>query len=153
VPFQTLANIVLLLHFAVVIFVVLGLPAVLVGNWRGWAWANQLWWRVVHLLAIGVVVLQAWLNRYCGLTMLESSLREKAGQVGYERSFIEYWVHGCFTTKAPCGSLRWSIPSLLRLLPGHGGATHPPYALLRKGTKAGFQIAPHDFVLNASEVR
>ena len=100
-PYQTLANIVLLLHFAVVIFVVLGLPAVLVGNRRGWDWANHLWWRVVHLLAIGVVVLQAWLGRYCGLTVLESSLREKAGQVGYERSFIEHWVQRLLYYEGP----------------------------------------------------
>lgn len=100
-PYQTLANIVLLLHFAVVIFVVLGLPAVLIGNRHGWAWANHLWWRVVHLLAIGVVVLQAWLGRYCGLTVLESSLRDKAGQVGYERSFIEHWVQRLLYYEGP----------------------------------------------------
>ena len=101
VPYQTLANAVLLLHFAVVIFVVLGLPAVLVGNWRGWAWANLFWWRVIHVLAIGVIVLQAWFGRYCGLTVLESSLREKAGQVGYERSFIEYWAQRLLYYESP----------------------------------------------------
>ena len=101
VPYQALANVVLLLHFAVVIFVVLGLPAVLVGNWRGWAWANHFRWRVVHILAIGVVVLQAWLGRYCSLTALESSLREKAGQPGYERSFMEYWVQRLLYYEGP----------------------------------------------------
>ena len=100
-PYQTLANAVLVLHFAVVIFVVLGLPAVLVGNWRGWSWVNYFWWRVVHLLAIGVVVVQAWLGHYCGLTVLESNLREMAGQAGYERSFIEYWVQRLLYYKGP----------------------------------------------------
>ena len=100
-PYQTLANTVLLLHFAVVIFVVLGLPAVLVGNWCGWVRTNHFWWRTLHLLAIGVVVLQAWLGRYCGLTVLESSLREKAGQVGYERSFIEHWVQRLLYYEGP----------------------------------------------------
>ena len=100
-PYQTLANAVLVLHFAVVIFVVLGLPAVLVGNWRGWSWVNYLWWRVLHLLAIGVVVVQAWLGRYCGLTVLESNLREMAGQAGYERSFIEYWVQRLLYYEGP----------------------------------------------------
>lgn len=100
-PYQTLANVVLLVHFAVVIFVVLGLPAVLVGNWRGWAWANHFWWRSLHLLAIVAVVLQAWLGRHCGLTVLESALREKAGQFGYERSFIEYWVQRLLYYEGP----------------------------------------------------
>ena len=100
-PYQNLANAVLVLHFAVVIFVVLGLPAVLVGNWRGWSWVNHFWWRVVHLLAIGVVVVQAWLGRYCGLTVLESNLRAMAGQSGYERSFIEYWVQRLLYYEGP----------------------------------------------------
>jgi Protein of Unknown function (DUF2784) len=92
VPYQTLADAVLLLHFAVVIFVVLGLPAILVGNWCGWQWANLLWWRLAHLVAIAVVVFQAWLVKYCALTELESTLRQQAGQATYERSFIEHWV-------------------------------------------------------------
>jgi Protein of Unknown function (DUF2784) len=101
VPYQALANAVLLLHFTVVVFVVLGLPAILVGNWRGLNWANSLWWRLAHLLAIAVVVVQAWLGQYCGLTVLESRLREQAGQRGYERSFIEYWVQRLLYYEAP----------------------------------------------------
>jgi glucan phosphoethanolaminetransferase (alkaline phosphatase superfamily) len=101
VPYQALANAVLLLHFAVVIFVVLGLPAILIGNWRGWAWVNNLWWRMAHLVAIAVVVLQAWLGQFCGLTVLESKLREQAGLVGYERSFIEYWVQRLLYYEGP----------------------------------------------------
>jgi len=100
-PYQALADAVLLLHFAVVAFVVLGLPAIVLGNLRGWAWVNALWWRLTHLLAIAVVVLQAWLGQYCGLTVLESNLRKQAGQAGYERSFIEYWVHQLLYYEGP----------------------------------------------------
>ena len=99
--YQALANAILLLHFAVVIFVVLGLPTILIGNWRGWAWANNLWWRLAHILAIAVVVLQAWLGQYCGLTLLESKLRQQAGQVGYERGFMEYWVQRLLYYESP----------------------------------------------------
>ena len=99
--YQALANAVLLLHFAVVIFVALGLPAILIGNLRGWAWANNLWWRLAHLLAIGVVVLQTWLGQYCGLTVLESKLRQQAGHAGYERGFIEYWVQWLLYYEGP----------------------------------------------------
>jgi len=101
VPYQALADAVLVLHFGVVIFVVLGLPAILIGNWRHWSWANNLLWRLAHLVAIGVVVVQAWLGQYCGLTVLESRLREQAGQVGYQRSFIEHWVQGLLYYEAP----------------------------------------------------
>jgi hypothetical protein len=100
-PYQLLADTVLLLHFGVVLFVVLGLPAVLVGNSFGWAWVNHFWWRLLHVVAIAVVVLQAWLGQYCSLTVLESWLRTQAGQVAYERSFIEYWVQRVLYYEAP----------------------------------------------------
>lgn len=100
-PYQTLADTVLLLHFGVVVFVVLGLPVILLGNKLSWFWVNNLWWRLAHLVAIGVVVLQAWLDQYCALTKLESSLREQAGQTGYERSFVEHWVQQLIYYEAP----------------------------------------------------
>ena len=100
-PYQALADTVLLIHFGIVIFVVLGLPAILIGNRSGWRWVNSLWWRLAHLATIVIVVLQAWLGRYCSLTKLETYLREQAGQGGYERSFIEHWVQRILYVDAP----------------------------------------------------
>ena len=91
-PYQLLADAVLLLHFAVVVFVIGGLAAVLVGNAAGWRWVNGWWFRVAHLLAIGVVVVQSWLGQHCPLTILESWLRVQAGAQAYQQSFIEHWV-------------------------------------------------------------
>lgn len=91
-PYQLLADAVLLLHFAVIVFVVGGLMVVLAGNAAGWSWVNGWWFRLAHLLAIGVVVLQSWLGQLCPLTILESWLRVQAGSAAYERSFIEHWV-------------------------------------------------------------
>lgn len=91
-PYQALADAVLLLHFGVVLFVVLGLPAIIIGNRAGWSWVNGFWLRLAHLLAIVVVALQAWLGQYCPLTILESWLREQGGQSAYSSSFIEHWV-------------------------------------------------------------
>ena len=91
-PYQALADGVLLLHVAVVAFVVLGLPAIVVGNWAGWPWANAYGWRLAHLVAIGVVALQAWLGQYCPLTLLESWLRTQAGQTAYTSSFMQHWL-------------------------------------------------------------
>jgi hypothetical protein len=101
VPYEALANAVLILHLAVVVFVVFSLPAVLVGNWRGWACVNNLWFRSAHVLTIGVVVLQGWLGQYCALTELESALRLRAGGAGYESSFIQYWVQRVLFYQAP----------------------------------------------------
>ena len=101
VPYQALADTLLLLHFGVVLFVVLGLPVILLGNAFGWSWVNDRWWRLAHLAAIAVVVVQAWLGQYCALTDLESWLRQHAGQVAYERSFIEHWVQRVLYYQAP----------------------------------------------------
>ena len=100
-PYQVLADAVLLLHFAVVVFVVLGLPVVLVGNKIGWAWVNNVWWRLAHLAAIGVIVLQAWLGQHCPLTVLESWLRAQTGHAVYERSFVEHWLQRVLYYEAP----------------------------------------------------
>ena len=99
-----LADAVLLLHLAVVLFVVGGLLVVLGANWRraaGWSWVNALWFRTLHAGAIGFVVVQAWLGEVCPLTVLESWLRQEAGAAGYSGGFIEYWVHQVLFYDAP----------------------------------------------------
>ena|SRR5688572_8207395 len=96
-----LADLVLTIHFAIVVFVVAGLLLVIVGNWRGWRFVNSLWFRLAHLGAIGVVVAQAWLGVVCPLTTLESSLRAKARESIYETSFIEYWLERALYYDAP----------------------------------------------------
>lgn len=98
---RALADAVLLLHFGIVLFVVLGLPAVLIGARRGWAWVRAPLWRSAHALAIGVVALQAWLGQHCPLTVLESWLRAQAGQGGYEHGFVAHWVQRLLFFDAP----------------------------------------------------
>ncbi|GGY70028.1 DUF2784 domain-containing protein [Marinobacter zhanjiangensis] len=98
---QWLADGVLALHMAVVVFVVLGLVLVLAGNGLGWHWVNHLWFRLAHLAAIFVVVAQAWLGVICPLTTLEMWLRRRAGQSGYEGSFIEHWLQQVLYYDAP----------------------------------------------------
>jgi hypothetical protein len=99
--YRLLADAVLLLHFAVVAFVVGGLFLVLIGNMRHWRWVNALSFRVVHLVAIGVVVVQAWLGKLCPLTILESWLRGQGGEAAYTASFIEHWVQRVLYYEAP----------------------------------------------------
>ena len=103
--YQALADLVLVLHASVVLFVVGGLVLVLLGNAniRGnrWCWVNALWFRAAHLLAIAVVALQAWAGVACPLTTLESWLRIQSGSTGYAESFIAPWVQGLLFYSAP----------------------------------------------------
>ncbi len=90
--YQLLADLVLSLHVAVVFFVVGGLVLVLVGNARSWRWVNAMWFRLAHLMAIAVVVAQAWFGLECPLTTLEMWLRAKAQATTYDGSFIQHWL-------------------------------------------------------------
>ena len=103
--YQVLADLVLVLHAGVVLFVVGGVILVLLGNSniRGsrWFWVNAFWFRAAHLLAIGVVALQAWAGVVCPLTTLESWLRIQSGSAGYAESYIALWLQRLLFYSAP----------------------------------------------------
>lgn len=99
--YSNLADLVLLIHFAIVLFVVGGLLLIVGGNLLRWPWVNRWWFRAMHLLAISVVVLESWLGIECPLTTLENWLRLQAGQGVYQGSFIQQWVHGVMFYQAP----------------------------------------------------
>jgi hypothetical protein len=100
-PYQLLADAVLSLHVAIVVFVIGGLVLVITGNLLAWRWVNALWFRVAHLAAIAIVVAESWLNIACPLTSLEMGLREKARATTYAGSFIEYWLQRILYYEAP----------------------------------------------------
>lgn len=100
-PHRLFADVVLALHLGIVVFVVGGLVLVVVGNWRGLRFVNAWWFRLAHLVAIGIVVAQAWLGVVCPLTTLESWLRAQTGDARYEASFIEHWVGRALYYDAP----------------------------------------------------
>jgi Protein of Unknown function (DUF2784) len=91
-PYQLLADAVLSLHFAIVLFVIGGLVLIVAGNLCGWRWVNAWWFRLAHLAAIAIVVAQSWLGVTCPLTSLEMWLRAQARGSTYSGSFIEHWV-------------------------------------------------------------
>jgi hypothetical protein len=95
------ADLVLLAHALFVGFVVVGFALILVGLARGWSFVRRPAFRYAHLLAIGVVVLQAWFGIECPLTTLESDLRVEAGQAGYGSSFIQDWLYRLLYYRAP----------------------------------------------------
>jgi hypothetical protein len=91
-PYQFLADLVLALHAAVVVFVIAGLVLIIIGNRKGWRWVNAWCFRLAHLAAIAFVVAEAWLGITCPLTTLEMWLRSQAGAATYRGSFIEHWL-------------------------------------------------------------
>jgi len=99
--YRILADAVLLIHAAFVVFVVVGLALLLIGLMRRWRWVRNFWFRAAHLLAIVIVVGQAWCGLLCPLTTLENSFRIRAGGATYPGSFVAYWVHRLLFHDAP----------------------------------------------------
>jgi polyferredoxin len=98
---QFLADAVLCSHVALMAFVVLGLPLIVVGNLRRWTWINSPWLRFAHLATIAVVAGEAWLGIVCPLTTLEMALRARAHESTYEGSFVEHWLQALLFWQAP----------------------------------------------------
>jgi hypothetical protein len=92
-----LADLILLLHAAFVLFVVGGLVATWTGVALGKAWARNPWFRGLHLAAIAFVVAQSLLGYTCPLTIWEDALRGAATDEG----FIQRWVRALLYWSAP----------------------------------------------------
>jgi hypothetical protein len=98
---ESLANATLVLHVCIAAFVVVGLLLIIVGNFARWRWVNNLWFRLAHVLAIAVVVAEAWFGVACPLTLVEMSLRARAGAATYGGGFIEHWLGRLLYYEAP----------------------------------------------------
>jgi len=83
-----LADSILVVHFAIAAFIVLGLVLTWIGAALHWRWVRSFWFRLTHLAAIACVALEALLGITCPLTLWEDALRQVSGEPG----FIARWV-------------------------------------------------------------
>ena len=79
---RLLADLVVLVHFGFVLFVILG--GMLVLRWKSVAW--------VHLPAATWGAIVEFMGWICPLTPLEIWLRVMAGQSGYQTGFIDHYL-------------------------------------------------------------
>jgi hypothetical protein len=84
-----LADLILIVHFLFVAFVVGGLALIWIGAAAGWQWVRNFWFRVAHLAAIVFVAGEALAGVWCPLTIWEDALRGVHG----EKSFVARWIH------------------------------------------------------------
>ena len=99
--YLVVADAILVIHFLFVGFVILGLILVFIGKLFSWSWVRNRRFRIVHLAAIGIVVLQSWFSVICPLTLWEMELRDKAGDVTYPGSFVAHWLETLLYYRAP----------------------------------------------------
>ena len=91
--YSLLADLVVVIHVACVIFNVFGLLAVLVGRLLRWKWVRNFWFRTIHLMMIAFLVVQVLGDIACPLTTLEKHFMFKAGLEPYPRSFVGECLH------------------------------------------------------------
>ena len=115
-----MADLLVVVHFAIVLFIVGGLIAVWLGAALGWRWVRNRWFRYLHLAAIGYVALEALAGIACPLTVWEDLLRGGARA----DSFVGRWVRRLLYYDAPewvftVAYVAWALATLatLRLVP------------------------------------
>jgi hypothetical protein len=91
------ADALLVLHFAIVVFIVGGLILTWIGAALGWTWVRNPWFRYLHLGGIAFVALEAIIGLTCPLTVLEDALRGG----GSNESFVGRWVRYFLYYRAP----------------------------------------------------
>ena len=101
-----LADLIAIVHFAYVAYVVVGQALIVIGVVARWAWVRNFSFRVTHLAAISVVALEAAFGFTCPLTTWEHQLRRAAGQTVTERSFVADLVHKLMFFELPEWSFR-----------------------------------------------
>lgn len=104
--YSLLADAVLLLHLMFVLWVVLGVFAVL--RWPKLAW--------FHLPAAIWGIYIEWSGRICPLTPLENDFRALAGEAAYSGGFIEHYVTAWLYPDGLTRSIQLGLGLLLLLV-------------------------------------
>jgi hypothetical protein len=81
-PYSIAADLIVILHLLFIVFVLLG--GLLVARWN--------WVALPHLAAATWGALLEYLGWICPLTPLEQSLRQAAGEAGYNGGFVEHYI-------------------------------------------------------------
>jgi hypothetical protein len=88
----SLADLIVVAHFAYAAFVVLGFAAIGLGALLGWRWVRHRGFRWAHGLAMGFVGVEALIGMACPLTVWETDLRQASGQGAEAGTFIARWA-------------------------------------------------------------
>ena len=101
-----LADAVLLLHAAFIVWAALGGLAV-------WRWPRLAW---AHLPCVAWGVWIEFSGGICPLTPLENLLRERAGQAGYGGDFIAHYLMPLIYPEALTRPMQWLLGAALLVL-------------------------------------
>ncbi len=91
--YTILADILVVIHFLFVAFVVVGQLLIMVGAPLRWRWTRNFWFRLAHLACIAIVASEAAANVKCPCTVWEDQLRAAAGAKVEEGTFMGRLAH------------------------------------------------------------
>jgi hypothetical protein len=83
-----ISDIILVLHFGIVIFITLGLFLIPIGWKLNWNWIANRKLRLLHCGMMAFVTLETFMGITCPLTAIENSIRG----LNQSNSFVSYWV-------------------------------------------------------------
>lgn len=132
-----LADLVLIVHFAFVLFVAGGLGLIWIGAAAGWGWVRNLWFRAAHLAAIAFVAAESLLGIWCPLTVWEDALRGRHE----ESSFVARWVHRLMYYDLPERAFSAAYVLFAIAVAASWWLVRPESS---RGKLHGAQSAPHD---------
>jgi cytochrome c biogenesis protein CcdA len=118
-----LADAVLAVHCAIVIFITAGLPLIWIGAALRWPWVRIRWLRALHAGAIGWVALESLAGIACPLTVWEAMLRRQRAPEG----MIQQWVERALYHDLPAWmftlayvAFALAVAATWRAVPPHG---------------------------------
>ena len=92
-----LADLVLLVHFAIAAFLVVGMLLIPLGAHYQWSWVRSRRYRQIHIGLMALIALEAIFHITCPLTILEAFLRNAPAP-------NSFWMHHLSTI------LYWEMP-------------------------------------------
>jgi hypothetical protein len=99
--YRVLADVLSAIHLGLMLYVVVGQLAILLGIVFRWRWIRNPWFRWTHLAAILTVAAEAVLYIDCPLTNWEDALRALANEKVDQRSFTARVVHALLFPNLP----------------------------------------------------
>ena len=96
-----LSDIILVVHFLFIAFLLGGQGCILMGAFQHWKWIRRRGFRLAPLVAIAFIVMQSWVGMMCPLTIWENTCRRTAGETTYTGTFVSYWVSKIVYFDAP----------------------------------------------------
>ena len=83
-----LADIILILHFLVVIFITFGFLLIPIGYYYYWSWIRNFKLRLFHFGLMFIVTFETLVGITCPLTSIENYLRG----INNSKSFVSFWI-------------------------------------------------------------